>query len=385
MSQDDTGGHILLVEDDGDVRRLIGDQLVRLGYSVTRVASAGECLRTMRSATQPLDLVLLDRYLPDGDGGEVLDQIRSGAEVPRVPVIVISVDRSAEGVAKLLSAGAVDYLVKPFESKVLGARVAAAIREARQRETLLKTQQVLARIKRELQLIFDAVGEAILLVDRDLVVRRINRAGVTMAGKLSYDQVLGEKCHEILYGRPESCPECPAMAAFRERSKQVSELEREVRGRSVRHRHQAYFLERVNGGADMAVVVVADVSEQHSSEMERLRAEKLEAVMRLAGGLAHEISQPLAAVSGRTELLEMALEGSEKEVDRAELARHIQNLHGNSRRLSEIVRRLQNISDYVTKPYYGDTRILDLERSSDPAGPRAAEEREEYPRGEGAG
>lgn len=385
MRQDDTSGHILLVEDDGDVRRLIGDQLVRLGYDVTRVGSASECWRTMRSAAPPLDLVLLDKSLPDGDGSEILGQMQSEADVPRIPVIIISADRSAEGVAKLLSAGAVDYLVKPFESKVLGARVAAAIREARHKETLLKTQQQLARIKKELQLIFDAVGEAILLVDRNLNVRRINRAGMGMTGKVSYDQILGRKCHEALYGRQESCPDCPALAAFRERKGQVVEAQQQVNGRTVCHREQACFLEHVDGGGDMVVLVIADVTEERKSQMETLRAGKLEAVIRLAGGLAHEISQPLAAVSGRSELLEMALEQAEKETDRDELSRHVKNLRSNSRRLSDIVRRLQNISNYVTKPYYGDTRILDLERSSDSAAPRAAEEGGAYPRGEEAG
>ncbi len=385
MRLDDTGGHILLVEDDGDVRRLIGDQLVRLGYSVTRVGSAGECLRTMRSAAPRLDLVLLDRCLPDGEGDEILGQMQSEAEFPLVPVIIISADRSAQAVATLLSAGAVDYLVKPFESKVLGARVAAAIREARQKESLLKTQQQLARIKKELQLIFDAVGEAILLIDRELTVRRINRAGMGLTGKVAFDQILGRKCHEVLYGRQESCPDCPTRAAFRERKGQVVEAQQQVRGETVYHRQQAYFLERVDGGDDMVVLVIADVTEERNSQMETLRAEKLEAVIRLAGGLAHEISQPLAAVSGRSELLEMALEKAEKEADRDELSRHIKNLRTNSRRLSEIVRRLQNISNYVTKPYYGDTQILDLERSSNPAAPRAAEGGAEYPRGEEAG
>jgi DNA-binding response OmpR family regulator len=355
-------GSILLVEDDGDVRRLLGDQLTRLGYKVKGVSSGEECLRALGSTAESTDLVLLDRYLPDGDGYEVLCKIRSGAEAPKPPVVIISVDRNAEGVAAALSAGAVDYLVKPFDSRVLAARVSAAIREARGKETLLKTQQVLARVKRELELIFDAVEEAILLVNPDLTVRRANRAAVRLAGRVSYDQLLGRSCHQVMCGRPDPCPECPVAEVLTSRGDCQREAQAEFGGRRGRFLRRAYYLGQGDAGDGMVVVVIEDVTRKRDAEREHLRAEKLEAVVRLAGGLAHEISQPLAAVSGRAELLEMALQGGAGGGG-PEIARHVANLMANSRRLTEIVHRLQNVSDYVTRPYCGQTEILDLERS----------------------
>jgi PAS domain S-box-containing protein len=363
LSSAGAAAHILVVEDDNDVRRLIGDQLVRLGYEVSRVSTLAECVKALRENPKGLDLVLLDRYLPDGDGCSVIEQMHAALPgQPKVPVVVISVDPSGEGVARALSAGAVDYLVKPFESKVLDARVSAAIREARQKETLLKTQQVLARTKKELELVFDAVGEAILVVDSELKLRRINRAGMALAGKISFDQVLGRNWWEVLYGESPADVEDAASRAIREHGECQESVALELQGRTVRHLHRAYFMERADSGGGMAVVIVEDVTARHDSEEERLRIEKLEAVMRLAGGLAHEISQPLAAVSGRAELLEMSI--SDEAGSQADISRHVENLRSNSRRLSEIVRKLQNISDYVTKPYYGSAEILDLERSS---------------------
>jgi PAS domain S-box-containing protein len=364
LSLENSSGRILLVEDDADIRRLIGDQLVRLGYCVKRVGSVKECYNVLRSGAAALDLVLLDRFLPDGDGCEVIKSIQSDGDLPKLPVVVISADQSADGVSRALAAGAVDYLVKPFESKVLAARLSAAIREARQKETLLKTQQVLARTKKELEVIFDAVDQAIVLVDEKFLIRRINRAGMAITGKLSFDQVLGRKCHQAMYGCDQPCEQCAAREAIRERDQCQVELEHRVGEKTVRHLHKAYFMERPDNGSSMAVVLVEDITERHASERENLRVEKLEAIMRLAGGLAHEISQPLAAVSGRAELLEMALEGEGAADNPPELRRHVENLRSNSRRLSDIVRRLQNISDYVTKPYYGGAEILDLNRSS---------------------
>jgi PAS domain S-box-containing protein len=270
----------------------------------------------------------------------------------------------------------VDYLVKPFDPRVLEARVAAAIREARQKAVLLRTQQVLARIKRELQLIFDSVSEAVMLVNRDMTIRRVNRAGLTMSGKAAYADLLGRKCHQAIWGFPEPCAGCPVAAAFREGRPQEREMVRHIAGRAVYRRQRAFLLEPPDGSPPLVVEVTEDITEQRRLKDEQLRAEKLEAVMRLAGGLAHELSQPLAAVSGRAELLEMALEDPGKAAEPAEVARHLASLRANCQRIAEILRRLQNIGSYVTKPYYGATEILDLHRSSEG---RVAEGEPPYP------
>lgn len=364
MAREDHSGHILVVEDDSDVRELLDIQLTRLGYQVTQAASAGECIASLRSGGRALDLVVLDRHLPDSDGSDILRLIRDDPEIPKVPVVVISGNHQVESIVGMLACGAVDYLVKPFDGRVLEARVAAALRESRQKQTLLKTQQTLARIKRELQLIFDAVSEAVMLVNPDMTIRRINRAGLAMAGKRAYAELVGQKCHRAIHGLDQPCPDCPVAAAFREGRDQERDMVRHVAGRSICRRQRAFLLKPPGGGPPLVVEVTEDVSEQRQVREELVRAEKLQAVMRLAGALAHEIGQPLSAVSGRAELLEMALGQPGKPAEPGELARHLESLRANARRIAEIVRRLQNISSYVTKPYYGGVEILDLERSS---------------------
>jgi DNA-binding response OmpR family regulator len=192
LTDETAPGHILLVEDDGDIRELLCRQLARMGYAVTQAATAGECLSRLRSeGGSRLDLVLLDLHLPDSNGREVIENMRADPRILRLPVVILSCDRSAESVAELLASGAVDYLVKPWQERELEARMASAIRESRQKETLVRAQQVLARVKNELQLIFDAVSEAVMLVAPDMTIRRINRAGLAMSGRASYDELLG--------------------------------------------------------------------------------------------------------------------------------------------------------------------------------------------------
>ncbi len=364
MASETATGHILLVEDDGDARELLGRQLQGMGYSVTSAATARECLDSLRSeAARRPDLVLLDRYLPDSDGRDVLRILRDDPGFSGVPVVVISCDRCAESVAGLLASGAADYLVKPCDARELEARLTAAIRDARHKETLLRTQQVLARIKRELQFIFDAVSEAILLIGPDMVIRRANRAGLEMSGKASFNELVGSKCHEAIHGETEPCQGCPVVAAFADGRPQEREMIRHVAGKTIYRRQRAFPLEG-HAGEPLVVGVTEDVTQQRELKEQTVRAEKLQAVMRLAGAMAHEISQPLAAASGRAELLEMALDQRQEAPDHAELSRHIDSLRGSCRRIAEVVRRLQGVSSYVTKPYYGSEEILDLERAS---------------------
>jgi signal transduction histidine kinase len=155
-------------------------------------------------------------------------------------------------------------------------------------------------------------------------------------------------------------------AALRGRCNLEREADFQIGDRLLHCRQRVFLLEDAGRGGPEVLDVIEDITEQRRRREEHLQAERLGAVVRLAGGLAHEISQPLAAVSGRAELLQMALEDRSKPADPADLARHVESLRENCRRMGEIVHRLQNIDEYVTRPYYGTTEILDLGRSSSP-------------------
>ncbi len=116
---------VLLVEDDRELRTMLRDALVVEGYEVLTAASLAEAQALLAHAREPLDLVLLDLGLPDGEGEALLAALRRRHAVP---LIVISA-RQAEGQKiRLLDAGADDYLVKPFGVAELLARMRVALR-----------------------------------------------------------------------------------------------------------------------------------------------------------------------------------------------------------------------------------------------------------------
>ena len=117
-------------------------------------------------------------------------------------------------------------------------------------------------------------------------------------------------------------------------------------------------------GADLDVIIARSLErrrlarENKALQAKLVEASKLNAVMSLAGAAAHEMNQPLTVISGITELLLMDADPDDPSyADYEALQRATQ-------RLCDIVGKLGAVTAYRTKPYVGDTRILDLERSA---------------------
>jgi two-component system repressor protein LuxO len=114
--------HLLLVEDTPSLALLYRSVLARAGYDVVAATTLAEA-RTECSRARP-GLVLLDLQLPDGDGLDLLDTLRS--ESPETRVIVITANGSINRAVQAMRAGAFDFLVKPFDEARLLSAVANA-------------------------------------------------------------------------------------------------------------------------------------------------------------------------------------------------------------------------------------------------------------------
>ena len=116
---------IVVVEDDLRIRQAVARALADMGHDVVSSAAALPGLEAV--VQQRPDLVLLDLGLPDLDGTELLKMIRA---VSKVPVIIITARSDDTAVVRTLDSGADDYLVKPFSTAQLGARVRAVLRRS---------------------------------------------------------------------------------------------------------------------------------------------------------------------------------------------------------------------------------------------------------------
>jgi DNA-binding response OmpR family regulator len=126
---------ILLVEDDRNITAALTRALSDAGHVVRPVGQATEALKILTE--EGPDLVILDLGLPDIDGTDALRMMRTVSEVP---VIVATARRSEADIISLLSAGADDYVTKPFSSGHILARIAAVLRRT---QTVDKTPNVI--------------------------------------------------------------------------------------------------------------------------------------------------------------------------------------------------------------------------------------------------
>lgn len=119
--------HILIIDDEAQIRRFLRATLNGQDYDVSEAANATDGAKLLN--VRPPDLLILDLGLPDKDGIDVLKELRGWSTLP---VIVLSARGFEQAKVDALDAGADDYLTKPFGAAELLARIKVALRHARQ-------------------------------------------------------------------------------------------------------------------------------------------------------------------------------------------------------------------------------------------------------------
>lgn len=135
---------VVLVVDDNEVNRdLLTRRLQRQGHRIVVAENGRQALERIRE--QPFDLVLLDIMMPEMNGYEVLERIKSDPELRHIPVVMISALDDIESVVRCIELGAEDYLFKPFNPTLLKARISACLEKKRlrdQEQAYLKQLQI---------------------------------------------------------------------------------------------------------------------------------------------------------------------------------------------------------------------------------------------------
>ncbi|MDB5199795.1 MAG: Fis family transcriptional regulator [Chitinophagaceae bacterium] len=116
---------ILIIDDEAQIRKLLEITLQSNNYTVNQADNAKNGLITAEN--HPPDMIILDLGLPDDDGQSVLKKLR---EWYTNPVLILSVKNNEEDIISALDNGANDYLVKPFRTGELLARIRSALRNS---------------------------------------------------------------------------------------------------------------------------------------------------------------------------------------------------------------------------------------------------------------
>lgn len=133
-------GYLLIADDNEENREILSRQLERLGHRTATVSGGAEAIALL--ATESFDLILLDLMMPELDGYQTLQQIKSDPAIANTPVIMVTALDEIESAARCIEMGAADYLTKPFNPTLLRARINASLRTkwARDRENQLTAE-----------------------------------------------------------------------------------------------------------------------------------------------------------------------------------------------------------------------------------------------------
>lgn len=160
--------HVLVVDDESQMRRLIKQRLERRGLSCSTAANFHEA--TQKISRTRFDVVLTDLNMPEGSGLDLAAWVQR--EHPQMPVVLVTGTNEARQATRALKSGVSDYIVKPFEIDDLVSSLSAAVRESRmrhkdeQRRTQLEAMvthqtEELSKVMAELQDTHEATLEAL--------------------------------------------------------------------------------------------------------------------------------------------------------------------------------------------------------------------------------
>ncbi len=133
--------NILIVDDNEDNRKL-AEKFIRLMGHKTILAENGMSALAKIKINLP-DLILLDIQMPEMNGLEVLERLKTDTQFKNIPVLVISGDDDMNQIIQCIEYGAVDYLIKPFNAKLLQARIKTVLAEKKLKDQVAHYQEKL--------------------------------------------------------------------------------------------------------------------------------------------------------------------------------------------------------------------------------------------------
>ncbi len=188
---------VLIVDDEPSNRTLLAIVLRHAGWHCEEAADGVLALEAMRA--RPFDLVILDIDMPNMKGTEVLEWLRANPPCPHLKIIMISGRATSDELANMMLAGADDYLVKPFTSTQIRARVQTALnlkdaqdQSAHRQNKLLGANKKLAHILQARDSELMHAKSAMVLALADLVAYRDLETGDHLLRLQRFSRALAE-------------------------------------------------------------------------------------------------------------------------------------------------------------------------------------------------
>ncbi len=366
-------GRLLLVDDEANILRSLRRVLRRSEWTI-ETAEDGEAALEVFARFQP-EVVISDFRMPGMNGVEFLARVKELA--PHTQRIMLTGQADQHAIEEAINRSEVfRFISKPWNDVQLTLTVRSAFEQHRlvsenERLYLLTQEQnaelrrfnadleqrvqqrtiMLSRAKRDWEVTFDTIDYPLTVVNlADLTLVRANRAAARVADRPIEELRHRPKCHQFLFHRDTQCSGCPAALGFKPGEAKPLELQWKERS----------YVQSIYPMEDEPVAVCAyhDVTEERAVTRRLIESEKMIAIGHLAGGVAHEINNPLGGILAFAQL--MKRESGRNDSDLESLAL----IEESALRCKRIVESLLKFS---RRSKIEDRRNFDLSRSVEDA------------------
>jgi PAS domain S-box-containing protein len=296
---------ILIVDDKEQNLFTLKKVLADLDVGIVQATHGNDALKA--TLHDDFALAILDVQMPGMDGYELAELLRYDATTENLPIIFLSaVYHDSYHVFKGYESGAVDFIIKPYEPKILLSKVKFFLQLHKQKIALQKAVE-LEKTKNYLESILFSMTDAVFVVNLDGCISTCNKSGLSLIS-VDQDEIvdrpLSEFLTEIKYSawiRDFSSINEPEPLRNQETSlltAKEGEIPVFVSASPIRD-----SFGELNG----AVFVLRDLRERKKLEEEVYQAKRMESIGLMAGGVAHDLNNILAGIIGYPELLLNAL------------------------------------------------------------------------------
>jgi PAS domain S-box-containing protein len=351
---------VLIVEDSAGDSLLLNNELAHGGYAVSyrRVETADGLIAAL--AEENWDLVISDHRMPQFNSLAALKLCKE--RVPNVPFIVVSGSIGEELAVSAMKAGAHDYIMKDNLARLVPA-VERELREAESRRQRQTAEQALEQWRRRTVSILEAAGEGICGLDANGVIDFINPRGAKLVG-WEVGELIGKPLHETLHHsredrtpfRKQDCSLCASLhdglahwmddeVFWRKDGKAVPveytcmpmQEDDKVAGAVLTFQDVTDRKEAENALRESNRRLEKSLAELHQTQQQIVEQERLQALGRMACGVARDFNGTLSKILGFTELL---LTSPEKLGSPETVCDHLRMISTAARDGSQVMRRL---------------------------------------------
>ena len=293
-----------------------------------------------------IDLIISDFTLPSYSGAAALRTARQ--QRPEVPFIFFSGTIGEESAIEALHAGATDYILKHRPQKMLAA-IERALRERDDRESRLKAETDLRRAEETFRALIENTLDVISVIDRQAHFT-FNSPSIERVLGYTPEELFSTNCFHIVHADDLDAAQTAFARALASPNETIT-IEIRVRHKSGEWRNLEIIGKSLLPGSAIEGVVInsRDVTEKRLTEAQLLRAQRMECLGVLAGGISHDLNNILSPVLMGSELLKVYTTD-------AEALALIESIQASAQRGSDIVKQVLSFARGVK----GDSSNLDL-------------------------